>query len=366
MIHKLVLENVKHRPIRTLLSALLIAIPVMLMLTLVGLSEGMLAEARRRANGIGADIVIRPKATSFAAALSGAPIQEAVVDFVRKQPHVRLATATVIQSISAPLTSAAGIRLDEFNQMSGGFRYLSGGPFRTEREIIIDENYAQERKARVGSKLNLINTEWKVAGIVESGKLNRIFIRMEELQELTSSRGKVSQIYVKVDSPGNISSVVDELRKQLVDYPIYPMSDFISLFSVDSYPFLRSFINIMIGISIVIGFAVVCLSMYMAVLQRTREIGILKSLGASKAFVVGLILREAILLSLVGATIGIGLSFGAKWAIETFVPASLTPAIVPVWWPKAALVAIVGAILGSVYPGWRAASQDPIEALAYE
>lgn len=366
MIHKLVWENVRHRPVRTFLSALLIAIPVTLVLTLVGLSEGMLSEARRRANGVGADIVIRPKGSSFASSLSSAPIPAALVDFVRKQPHVRLATGTVIHSISAPLTSAAGIQLEEFSAMSGGFRFVAGGPFRNPREIVIDENYARERNATVGATLNLMNLDWRVAGIVEPGKLNRVFIDLEELQELTGNRGKVTQIYVKVDAPENVGAVIESLKSQLEDYPIYAMSDFISLFSVDSYPALKSFINVMIGIAVVIGFAVVCLSMYMAVLQRTREIGILKSLGASKGFILTLILREALLLSLVGAVIGVGLSFGTKWALETFVPASLSPAIVPGWWPRAALIAMTGATLGALYPGWRAASQDPIEALAYE
>jgi putative ABC transport system permease protein len=106
--------------------------------------------------------------------------------------------------------------------------------------------------------------------------------------------------------------------------------------------------------------------MYMAVLQRTREIGILKSLGASRLFILSLILREAILLAVAGTIIGIGLSFGAKFLLEVFVPSSFKTAIVPGWWPNALLISIAGAVLGSLYPGLRAANQDPIEALAYE
>ena len=75
MIQKLVWENVKHRPLRTLLSALLIAVPVTLVLTLVGLSKGILEDISRRAKGVGADIVIRPKGSSFLQ-LGSAPIDE--------------------------------------------------------------------------------------------------------------------------------------------------------------------------------------------------------------------------------------------------------------------------------------------------
>ncbi len=88
------------------------------------------------------------------------------------------------------------------------------------------------------------------------------------------------------------------------------------------------FINVIIGIGIFTGLIVVSLSMYMAVLQRTREIGILKSLGATKAFVMGLILWEAALMGFGGTIVGIALSYVSKAVLKKFVPASLPQAIV--------------------------------------
>src|SRR5437588_7562605 len=113
------------------------------------------------------------------------------------------------------------------------------------------------------------------------------------------------------------------------------MHDILTLTSVEKIPGLNSFIHVMIGIAIVIGFAVVCLSMYMAVLQRTREIGILKSLGATRAYILELIVAEAFVMGLCGTIVGIILTFGARWLILVLVPASLQQAIVPDWWLKA-------------------------------
>ena len=367
MIQKLVWENIRHRPLRTLLSALLIAIPVTLVLTLVGLSRGMIDDSRRRASAVGADILIRPKGSSVMTGLSEAPIPEKLLDYLRKQPHVQFATGVVVRNVQGFLSSMAGINIDEFTRMSnGGFHFVAGGPFRSNDDIIVDEYYARERKLSVGSRIELINRTWTVCGIVKSGVLNRLFVDLRNLQELSGSSQKLSQIYLKVDDPKNIPAVIDSLRKELVDYPIYSMEEFVSLLRVDSITELRIFIRVMIGIAVVIGFAVVCLSMYMAVLQRTREIGILKSLGASKLFVLAIIVREAVLMSIVGTVIGILLSFGARWALNTFVPSSFRTDVTPDWWPYAGLIALAGAVLGSLYPGWRAASQDPIEALAYE
>jgi putative ABC transport system permease protein len=367
VIQKLVWENVKHRPLRTFLSALLIAIPVTLVLTLTGLSKGMIEDYARRTRGIGADILIRPKSSTLIG-LGSAPIPEGVVDFIRKQPHVVVATGVVMQNLGSPTSSAAGIDLKAFNDMSGGLEYVAGGPFKAPNDVIVDEFYADEKKVRVGDEIPLWNPDrkWRVSGIVKPGKLNRVFIDLRQVQELTGNTGMVNAIYVKVDNPSNIPSVIAELKKKLQDYPIFSMEEYTSLISYNSLPMLSRFTNVVVGISIFIGFAVVCLSMYMAVLQRTREIGILKSLGASRWYVINTIIREAVLLAIVGTILGIGMSYATKWLLQTFAPATLPPAIDPTWWPTAAAIALIGAVLGALYPGLRAARMDPIEALSYE
>jgi len=106
--------------------------------------------------------------------------------------------------------------------------------------------------------------------------------------------------------------------------------------------------------------------MYTAVLERTREIGILKSLGASPGFIVGLLLRESMLLAVLGAIVGILFSYATHYLFLVLIPASMQQKITPEWWPKALLIAILGALLGTLYPGLKAAKQDAIEALSYD
>jgi putative ABC transport system permease protein len=365
VIQKLVWENVKHRPLRTFLSALLIGIPVTLVLTLAGLSKGMIEDNNKRIRGVGADIMIRPKDSNFMN-LGTVGMTDKIVNLVREQPHVKLATGILVHSLGSTFTSVAGIDLNEINAMSGGMEYVAGGPFRHPDEVIIDDYYAKEQKKQVGSELDVLHQKMRISGIVKPGKLNRVFMDLRSLQDLVGSRNGVNLIYVKVDRPENVQTVIDELKKLLVDYPILSMDEATALYTYDSLPLLRIFSNIVVGIAIFIGFAVVCLSMYMAVLQRTREIGILKSLGASRWYVINIILREAVLLSIVGTILGIAMSYAAKWTIQTFVPASFPPAVDPSWWPIAAVIALIGAVLGALYPGMHAASMDPIEALSYE
>jgi putative ABC transport system permease protein len=128
---------------------------------------------------------------------------------------------------------------------------------------------------------------------------------------------------------------------------------------------LKDFTKVVIGLAVIIGLLVVFLSMYTAVLERTREIGILKALGASPGYILSILLRETILLSIVGTIAGIFMTYGTRSLMHVFVP-TMTQVIVPDWWPIAAGISLVGSLIGAIYPGLKAARQDAIEALAYD
>jgi putative ABC transport system permease protein len=364
MINKLVLSNLGHRPVRTVLSVLAIAVEVTMILTLVGVSYGTLDATARRARGVGADLMIRPPGTSILA-LSTAPMSDKLIDFVRQQPHVALVTGTAVQPLSG-FDSITGLDLDEFSKMSGGFHFIEGGPFKTDQDVLVDEFYAKEKKLHVGDKIQLINHEWRVAGVYESGKLARICVRLPVLQQLMTNDHHLSQIYVKADSPDQIQGILSELRAKMPGYPIYTMEEFTSLLSISSVGMLKDFIGVVIGVAVIVGFIVVFMAMYTAVLERTREIGILKAVGASSYFILKLLLRETLLLSILGTVVGIALTYGTQWLMQNAVPASLVQETVYWWWPIAGGIAILGALLGVIVPGIKAVKQDATEALSYE
>ncbi len=363
---KLVWENVRFRPLRTLISTLLIAASVMLILTLVGLSRGFLEDSQKRTEGVGADILFRPPGSSLMGSFNGAPLPASVVDRLAKEPHVMAATGVVTQLIGGAFDSITGIDPASFTRLSGPFTFLQGRPLQKPDDILIDQYYADQRHVRAGDKLKVLNRNWNVAGIVEPGKLAHLFVDIHVLQDLIGSTGKVSQIYLKLDNPRNTQMVIDQLKVKYPGYPTYSMKDLASYYQVSNIPLLQGFIDAVLGMGVFFGFFVVSLSMYMAVLQRTREIGILKSLGASKGFVMRIILAEAFAQGLGGTIAGIAFSFGSRWVMHVLMPASLPQAIVIGWWPIAGLIAIGAALLGALYPGMIAVRQDPIEALAYE
>jgi len=335
-----------------------------MILTLVGISYGTLDETARRARGVGADVVIRPPATSVLS-LSSSPMSQDLLPFLMKQTHVTLATGTTIQSLGG-FDTLTGIDLAQFNKMSGGFRFVNGGPFRSDDEVIVDEYYAREKNLGIGSTIRLMNHMWRVSGIFESGKLARICAKLEVLQSLTGNSGKLSQIYLKVDKETNARFVVNDLRSKMPGYFIYTMEEFTSLLTINSVGLLRNFIGVVIGIAVIVGFIVVSMAMYTAVLERTREIGILKALGASSSYVLNLLFRETLLIAITGTAVGIIMTYGTRWLIMHAAPASLTQETVYKWWPIAGAISVVGSLLGAIFPGWKAVNEDVIQALSYE
>ncbi|HLG96247.1 MAG TPA: ABC transporter permease [Bryobacteraceae bacterium] len=364
MINKLVVENLRHRPIRTLLSVIAIAIQVTLVLALVGLSRGMLNDQARRAKGVGADILVRPP--SGAVIISGGQMLARIIPAViEKTPHVQIASGILTYGTDL-FNYLTGVDLATFDKMSGGFQFVRGGGFKSPDDVMVDEYYAAQHRVRVGDTVNLINRPWHVSGVFVPGMLARVVVPLDTLQGLTANTGKVTMVYVKVDNSANINATIAALSERLKQYKIYSMEDYVTLFSPGNIPMLTQFIGVVIGLGVLVGFLVVFLSMYTAVLERTREIGVLKALGGSPGLILNILLRETALLAVAGSLLGIALAYGTRALIARLMPGTLIQAIVYDWWFYAAALALLGALLGAIYPGLKAARQDAIEALAYE
>jgi putative ABC transport system permease protein len=148
-------------------------------------------------------------------------------------------------------------------------------------------------------------------------------------------------------------------------YPVRPLKDFMTLMTSTNIPGLQTFINAMIALAVAIGLLVIFLTMYTTVLERTRDIGVLKSLGASKVLIVRALLTETGLLCIMGIAAGIGLSYLVRAGFVTIFP-TLPIVITAGWMVRAAGIALVGAIIGASYPAWIATRKDAVESLSYD
>jgi putative ABC transport system permease protein len=368
LMNKMIFANLVHRPFRTIISVVAVAVEVTLILLIVGLSIGMLNDAKNRQVGIGADIMVQPPGSSLLMGVSGAPVSIKVADVLRKLDHV-VAVAPVVTQLSTggTLEVIDGIDLKSFEAVGGPIHYLSGGPFQGPNDMLIDDYVAAAKHLKVGDTIEWLNHTFRVAGVVEHGRGARKFVPISTLQDLIGADGKASIFYIKLDNPNNADAVVREIKNipGMEQYGVHSIKEYLSLMSSSSIPGLSTFIDVVIGISMVIGFIVIFQAMYAAVMERTREIGILKSLGAGKLYIVNVILRETLLISIGGIILGIAVSYAARTALHQKFQ-TLPILITSEWLVRATIIAIIGSLLGAIYPALKAAQKDPIDALAYE
>jgi putative ABC transport system permease protein len=328
----------------------------------------MLQDNRTRTAGIGADVLVLPPGSSFIAGLTGAPMPIKIGGVLAKLPHVKSVAPVITQISSAgTLEIIAGIDLPSYESMSAGFRYLEGGPFQGPNDVLVDDLFAKSKHARVGDTIEILNNKFRISGIVERGKGGRKFVPLNTLQDLIGAKDKATVFYLKLDDPANADAVVDEIKSVpgMERYVSNSMASYLAMMTTSNYPGLSTFINVVVGISVVIGFIVIFQAMYTAVMERTREIGILKSMGASKLYIVNVVLRETVLLALGGIVLGIVVSLAARAALAHKFPL-LQVVVDGGWIVRATLIATAGAIAGALYPAFKAAQKDPIDALAYE
>ena len=366
--NQMIFANLVHRPFRTIISVVAVAVEVTLILLIVGLSIGMLNDTKNRQVGIGADIMVQPPGSSLLMGVSGAPVSIKVANVLQKLDHVGAVAPVVTQlSTGGTLEVIDGIDLASFESMGGPFHYLAGGPFQGPDDMLVDDYVASSKKLKVGDSIETLNHTFRVSGIVEHGKGARKFLQIGTLQDIIGAQGKASIFYVKLDDPNNADAVVKEIKAipGMQQYGVHSLKEYLSLMSSSSIPGLSTFINVVIGISMVIGFIVIFQAMYAAVMERTREIGILKSLGAGKLYIVNVILRETLLISIGGIILGIAISYAARTGLHHKFQ-TLPILITPEWLVRATVIAIIGSMLGAFYPALKAAQKDPIDALAYE
>ena len=368
MMNRMILANLVHRPFRTLISVVAVAVEVTLILLIVGIMLGMLNDSKNRQAGIGADIMVQPPGASLLMGVSGAPVSAKVADKLRQLPHVVAVTPVVSQVMTSGTVEVIdGIDLQSFDAVSGGFRYLSGGPFQGPYDMIIDDLKAGATHHKIGDNIDVLNHTFRVCGIVEHGKGAREFVPIGTLQDLIGAIGKASIFYMKLDDPNNADQVVKAIKNipGMQQYGVHSLKEYLSLMTSASIPGLSTVIDVVIGIAMIIGFIVIFQAMYTAVMERTREIGILKSLGAGKLYIVNVILRETLLIAIGGVILGIAFSYGARVGLKAKFQ-TLPVLITYGWVVKAAIIALIGSLLGAFYPAIKAAQKDPIDALAYE
>jgi len=359
--------SLKARPVRTAVGVMAVTLEVVLILMLVGLTNGTINETGRRVEGVGAEVLLKPENSSFFLGMNPAilPIKELGGDLAKVDVVQAVAPVVTQMDISGGFTVVYGIDPPSFDAVSGGFRILEGRMFSAPDEAVIDDWQAGTKMISIGQRVSILKHTFTVTGIVENGKGARIFVPIHTAQEMVHQPDSATMFYVKLKNKDQTKEGIEKLKEVLPGYDIVDVKEFVSLMFGSLSTLLDAFFKVVVFLGVSIGVLVIFLSMYTTVTERTREIGILRSMGASKLFIVNLVLQESLVLCVAGTIVGIGFSLVLTVLLKKLMP-TLIVLITPSWVVRAIVLALISGIVGSLYPAYKAASQDPIESLAYE
>jgi len=361
----LVVSNIRQRPTRTLISVAGVALGVLLVVLNTGLVEGMLNDRIRRERGIGAEIQFGREASMLSPSSSN-PVDVGYAARLRQIPGVKQVSPVgyYVQSGNSGLgiEIVEGIEFDSYSTITG-MKIVEGSVFQKEEDILIDEFKAQHSKLKIGSEIQVFGKMMKVAGIYSPQIGSRIKMSLAAMQQALGAEGKCFSILVKVDNPDKQAEVQQRIDAALPGNHVILTRDLGSSFGRE-IPGIRGFVRAVMALSIVVSALVILLAMYTTITERTREIGILKSLGAPKRYIIGVIEKEALAISLIGVIVGLALALIAGWALER--ATSLQLEFHWSWILRAALIGLGAGALGALYPAVRAANQDAVKALSYE
>lgn len=364
---ELVLANLKVRPFRTLISILGVSLGVILVVLFTGLAHGMANDMAQRASNWKAEIVFtRPGgmdlqssnaslSTVYAEKLLGIEGVAATV------PVYRYFTANTKERWG--IQQFDGVDWEPFAQMND-IRIVKGRAAVENNEVVLDERKMSDDNLAVGDTIKLFgNKDYKIVGVFAPPSGARIKMSLAAMQDAQERPNKCSYILVKLKDGANVDEVAERINQALPGNKINLTRDLV-INPEDRVPELNLFLRVLVGLGAFVSTIFVLLSMYTTITERRKEIGILKSLGASKSFIISVIEGEAFLIGVFGILFGFAASLLASFIIaKSF---GLVFEFSKGWILSAILIAVGGSLVGALYPAWRASAIDPVEVMANE
>ena len=417
------LANILHYKLRSVLSALGIGMAICMLVTLSGLSRGSLHEIADRWEAVDADLVIFPPGLGENVFMASGPhvpdayagiLRERCPDLIR---HVVPMFARQLK-LGGQEQMAAGVDPADWPVLTGGrtvaegrlfdpdskfTRWIEGmllsaddgtepfdpspadlsDPSHNGLEIVIDTRLARAGGYRPGQVIEKANHRWTIVGIVPDGGLARVYMPRRTAQLLLGdgTLRKSTLLFIKLRPGVDTDEAIDRIiaaargavaadnkklgRRSLITRKnLVPLAHYRGML-VSKFSLMFRYVDAVNAVALTIAFLFIMVTLYTMVLQRRRDIAILKSSGAGDGFILRQVVAESLLLTGAGTAVGIALSLVAGWLIQRFSPL-LTVRITPKWMAIAVAAAAAGAVLSALYPAWQATRVDMVETLTLE
>ncbi len=364
---ELVFANLKTRPFRTAISVVGVALGVVLVVLFTGLARGMTKDMAHRAFNLKAEILFT-RAGAMELTSSNASVSTAYAPKLLEIEGVA-STVPVIRYITPNkkarwgIEQIDGVEWEPFAQMNE-IKIVKGRAAEAFDEVILDERKMADDKYKIDETIELLGKPYKIVGVFAPPSGSRIKMSLAAMQDALQAENKCTYILVKIKEGEDADVVARRIDEVMPGNKINLTRDLV-IDQQERIPALNLVLRVLVGLGAFVSTIFVLLSMYTTITERRKEIGILKSLGASKSFIIKVIEGEAFMVGVLGALLGFLVSFIAAYLITKFFD-DLQFEFSSGWMQTAVLIAIGGSLFGALYPAWRASDIDPVLVLTNE
>lgn len=383
----LIIKNPFRNKTRTALAIVGIAVGIMVIVALGLVTSGLQSSTQSTLTAGSAEITVSQAGSSNQPGFSSGSVNTSRVTDIKTISGVKDATGILSTTVNLNGSTSSdqafgsggliitGIESNKLN--FEGITSVNGTIFNDNaNEIIIGKSFAENQNKSVGDSITLFNQTFKITGVYETGNMMTdmgAFMSLTKLQNVsaqnqTSDNTKISNILVKVTDNANVTTVSQAIKDA------YP-NELSTITAAEQAERMNSVLGVINDASwaisllaIFIGGVGVINTMIMSVFERTREIGVLKAVGWKSKRILGMILGESIVLTLIAGVLG---TIVGIIAVEVGIMALGAGTILkPVYsidiFLRAFGIAILVGVLGGIYPAYRASKLAPTEALRYE
>jgi len=359
-------KGVFRRKTRSLLTILSIIVGIMLVTALLMVANGLNTQFQQLSGGSGADFVVLDHSSD----LSSSRVNASIETDLEKMDGISWVSGMVISTTNIgdrPFAFVMGVNpgeksVEQFRIVEG--RTLQSGDT---GKVIIGRVMATQEGLKIGDTLNIKDKSFEVVGIYETGVTTEdggVVVPLGEAQSLFDLGDQVSMLQVKVENIDRVDAIRTQIENRYPQLLALKGSEVAN--QQADLQLINSISSLIALIAILVGSIVVMNTMIMSVMERTREIGVLRAIGWKRRKILLLILKESFTISIIGGVIGIVLGIVMVNLLTNLAKISLNLPVTLDLVVGVFLITIILGILGGFYPAWRASKMSPMEALSRE
>ena len=398
---KLAVGNLAHRKTRSVLTMIGIIIGIAAVIALISLGQGLETAVKAQFSALGSDrIIVQAKGTSFGppGQNTAATLTKDDLEAVQRSQYVSVAAARLLRPVTVEFNSHEetlfAASMPDENEEERAVIFALTKPVLHEgrllgigdrRKVMVGYVWSQEnrfgRPMRPGNKITINGDTYEVVGILERGGNpafdHAIFVNEEPFRETVGEPDEYSAIMAEAESDDVVPLAVDAINRDLrrhrdvkereEDYTVQSSTQLLeTIFTIIGV--VQAVLVGIAGISLIVGGIGIMNTMYTSVLQRRREVGIMKAIGATNRDILSIFLIEAAILGAIGGTMGTLVGIGFAKAVELGATLSIGPGLlqadIRAWVVIGALVFSMGVgVLSGLAPAVQASRMEPVEAL---